>query len=156
MLGKTFCYNVIVFYVGNKRCCIKCCIVLYQCSLRENLVEDGFGVHLRQVHLHTGLVEVDSQSKLVTTEDIRVVGLLESFLQLVQLEAVECRPVTSLLPLVHRQRRHCNIRSTVTDNSDTLVFFRQKLSIVSGGFIYANSNDKRCIVIIIDRLYSPY
>ena len=31
MLGKNCCYNVIVFYVGNKRCCIIIlyCIVLY-------------------------------------------------------------------------------------------------------------------------------
>ena len=39
MLGKNCCYNVIVFYVGNKRCCIVLyCIVLY-CKRSSNDTE---------------------------------------------------------------------------------------------------------------------
>ena len=41
MLGKNCCYNVIVFFVGNKRCCTFCSRIVGDSRLITRMTENG-------------------------------------------------------------------------------------------------------------------
>lgn len=58
------------------------------------------GVHAHPAHLHAGLGQVDLQRQLLSRVDVRVVGLCEDPLQLLELRAGEGGPDAPLLPLL--------------------------------------------------------